>query len=374
MAKMGSWLAPKRRRAVMAALAVAFGATAGVAWATHAGLLPAGLHDDGQRDMAIDAAERQRVVAAIIDNMRRYYVYPDKAELLAKALTARAARGDFDGVTSAKRFAAALTDALQDSLADRHLMVRYFEQALPANAGGDEPTPAEQQAERVEHRRFNFGIQTVGRLKGNIGYIDVHAFGRPVDAGSRIDAAMALLKDTQALIVDLRHNGGGDPDTVMLMASYLFDQPTHLNDIWMRPDNHLEQRWTSKTVPGPRYGAQRPMAILTSEDTFSAGEDFAYALKYAGRAVLVGEVTGGGAHPGDPRRLDDHFMMNVPSGRTINPVTHTDWEGVGVQPDVKISADKAFDEAQRLLLKKIIANEPDADWRRRVSERLKELS
>jgi C-terminal processing protease CtpA/Prc len=126
-------------------------------------------------------------------------------------------------------------------------------------------------------------------------------------------------------------------------------------------------------VPGTKYGEARKVMLLTSADTFSGCEDFAYALKYSGRATLVGAVTGGGAHAGNPHRLGAHFMMFVPSGRPINPVTHTDWENVGVEPDVRTSEKSALDVAQTMLLKQLIARETDADWKARLQARLAEL-
>ncbi len=184
---------------------------------------------------------------------------------------------------------------------------------------------------------------------------------------------MALLADTKALIIDLRQCGGGDPETVMLLASYLYDKPTHLNDIYWRDGKRTDERWTAGDVPGKKYGGARKVYLLTSEDTFSAGEDFAYALKNNGRATLVGETTGGGAHPGNPRRLSAHFMMFVPNGRSINPITHTDWEGVGVTPNVKTSAKNALDVAQIAILNELIINETDAHWKERLQQRIAEL-
>ena len=339
-------------------------------WAVHAHGGPGG---PPQKDMTIDAAARRDVIAAICDNMERHYVLPDQARRLSGELKARAARGDFDRVTSAGKFADTMTETLQAVLKDRHLEVRYFADPVAPDAGGEQSTPAEVQAERVEHARFNHGVAEFRRLRGNIGYLDLHAFGRPDATAPRYAAVMALMKDTAAMVIDLRHTEGGDPDSVMLLASYLFDQRTHLNDIWMREDNATTERWTDPQVAGPHYGQSRPLVLLVGPDTFSAGEDFAYALKNAGRATLVGATTGGGAHPGQPRRLTDHFMMNVPSGRSISPVTHTDWEGTGVTPDVRIDPDKALDRAQVLLLEKLVAAEKDADWRRRLTERLAEL-
>lgn len=369
----------RRRRIIAAAAAATLVAASVAAWAAMAHRGP-GPDGPPQKDMVIDAAVRGRVIAAIAGNMEQHYVFPDQARRLSQALKARAAKGEFDRVTSAEDFAQAMTRTLQEELKDRHLEVRYFEAAVPPEAGGEEPTPAEVEAERVEHARFNHGVAAFKRLQGNIGYLDLHAFGRPADTAPRYAAVMALMKDTAAMVIDLRHTEGGDPDSVMLLASYLFDQRTHLNDIWMREGGRdgqggvTEERWTDPKVAGPHYGQSRPIMLLVGPDTFSAGEDFAYALKNAGRATLVGATTGGGAHPGHPRRLTEHFMMNVPTGRSISPVTHTDWEGVGVVPDVKVSDDQALDRAQRLLLERLVPAEKDPDWKRRLGERLKELS
>ncbi len=219
-----------------------------------------------------------------------------------------------------------------------------------------------------------YGFAHIQRLHGDIGYIDLHQVSRPgsVEA-ERIAAATTLMADTKALIIDLRECGGGDPEAVMLFASYFYDKRTHLNDIYWRDGNRIEQRWTTDSVPGKRYGEARKLYILTSEETFSAGEDFAYALKNNGRATLVGETTGGGAHPGDPHRIGAHFMMFVPNGRAINPVTHTDWEGVGVAPNVETSAKKSLDAAQITILKDLIATETDTDWKQKLQHTLSDL-
>jgi len=326
-----------------------------------------------QKDMTLDAAARHEVIAAIDDAMARHYVFPDQASRLARELQAREAHGEFDRQTSAERFAETLTSTLQASIKDKHLEVRYFADPVAKDAGADERTPAEVAAERVEHARFNHGVARFERLQGNIGYLDLHAFGRPQDTAPRYAAVMTLMKDTAAMIIDLRHCEGGDPDSVMLLASYLFDQPTHLNDIWMREGNVTEARWTDPKVIGPHYGQARQVVLLVGPETFSAGEDFAYGLKNAGRALLVGETTGGGAHPGQPRRLTDHFMMNVPAGRSINAVTHTDWEGTGVVPDVRISESKSLERAQLIVVERLVAAEKDPDWKRRIGLRLAEL-
>lgn len=326
-----------------------------------------------QNDMALTPAMRREVVDNMAAALTRQYVYPDKAQAMAVQLRSYLAQGRFDGVTSADKLAAMLTQQLQAMSQDKHLEVRYFEQPIPQPTAGQDDDAAEEAAALEERKRFNFGFETVGRLKCDIGYLDLREFGRPAQVASRIAAAMTLLADTRALIIDLRHTHGGDPESVMLLASYLFDQPTHLNDIYWREDDRTEARWTEAQVAGPRYGQARPIYLLTSRETFSAGEDFAYALKYASRATVIGEATGGGAHPGQRRRLSDHFMMNIPTGRAINPVTGTDWEGVGVQPDLKVAADKALDVAQAAVLERLLKSETDPVWQRKIASRLREL-
>ena len=320
-----------------------------------------------QKDMPIDVATRKDVIAQVIANLDKAYVFPDKAAAMDARLRAGLQRGEFNGSTGAVAFAEQLTRTLRDESRDRHLEVRYFEHTLPPQAAG-EPSPAEKAQELTEQRRFNFGIASVSRLKGNLGYIDVHEFDRLPDAGDRIAAAMNLVTDTAALVLDLRHCSGGDPDTVMNFASYLFDQPTHLNDVYWRDENRIERRWTQAKVAGHRYGQARKVYLLTSGDTFSGCEDLAYALKNNHRATLVGETTGGGAHAGSPHRLAAHFMMFVPSGRPISPITHTDWEGVGVAPDIKAPAGKALDLAQVAALEAIMPAEPDPEWKAKLRE------
>ncbi|MEX2114665.1 MAG: S41 family peptidase, partial [Pirellulales bacterium] len=196
--------------------------------------------------------------------------------------------------------------------------------------------------------------EKVERLEGNIGYIQLRGF-HPAELGGKAAAeAMQAVADTDALIIDLCTNGGGAPSMVALVCSYLFGpEPVHLNDLYFRPDDRTHQWWTLPYLPGDRY-VGKPVYVLTSERTFSAAEEFAYNLKNLKRATIVGETTGGGANPGGRKRLDDHFTMFLPSGRAINPITKTNWEGTGVTPDVAVPAELALKAAQLAALKAII--------------------
>jgi retinol-binding protein 3 len=136
------------------------------------------------------------------------------------------------------------------------------------------------------------------------------------------------------------------------VSSYLFDKRTHLNDLWTRRSGKTEEFWTRDSVPGRRFGGEKPVYVLTSAQTFSGGEEFAYNLKNLKRAIIVGETTGGGAHPVSGHPIDEHFSIGVPFARAINPITHTNWEGVGVKPDISVPAGDALATAQRLLREK----------------------
>lgn len=178
----------------------------------------------------------------------------------------------------------------------------------------------------------------------------------PGICGPTVVAAMNFLGNVDAIIFDLRDNGGGDPKMIALIASYLFDEVTHLNDLYNRKEDSTTQFWTLPYVPGKRLTG-KPAFVLTSHGTFSGGEEFTYDLKELKRATVIGETTGGGAHPVSGHRIDDHFMIGVPFARAINPVSKTNWEGTGVEPDVKVPADTALEVARKMAAEQIHQHE-----------------
>ena len=227
-------------------------------------------------------------------------------------------------------------------------------------------------------RRINFGFERLERLPGNIGYMDLRGF-TPAEFGREtVAAAFNFLANTDSLIIDLRKNGGGDPEMVQLICSYLFEgQPVHLNSLYWREGNRTQEFWTLKDVPGKRY-AGKEVYVLTSGYTFSGAEEFSYNLKNLKRATIVGETTGGGAHPGGGHRLSQHFGAFIPTGRAINPITKTNWEGTGVEPDVKVAADLALKTAHVAALRKGLTNVKDERLKRDIQDLIdsmqKELS
>jgi C-terminal processing protease CtpA/Prc len=201
---------------------------------------------------------------------------------------------------------------------------------------------------------MNYGFERVEYLEGNIGYIDLRMFA-PLseDAWQTMGSAIGLVANTDALIVDMRHNGGGSPGTIAAFSSYFFDHRTLLNTMYWREGDRTEEFWTYTEVVGRRYGEEKPIFVLTSSFTFSGAEEFCYNLQTRKRAVIVGEVTGGGAHPTRRYQLNETFGVMVPIGRAINPITRTNWEGGGIKPDVEVPGERALDEATRLAREKL---------------------
>jgi hypothetical protein len=207
----------------------------------------------------------------------------------------------------------------------------------------------------IDDIRNNYGFRKVEVLPGNIGYIKFDQFHESEEARETAAAALAFVADCEALIFDLRHNGGGTRHMGQFISSYLFDRAIHLGGQYSRPTDETTEWWTLEKIPGKRFSPEVPVYILTSSMTFSAAEAFAYWLKDLKRVTVVGETTGGGAHPVHERVINDRFWMRVPFARAISPVSKTDWEGVGVIPDIKVPASQALEAACQDAAKRIDA-------------------
>jgi hypothetical protein len=301
----------------------------------------------------LSSSTRAEVIEGVLSKLHAYYVFPEVAQAMEQAIRQCGSRGEYDTISSGPQLARLLTAHLQEVSHDKHLHVVYFAEPRPMYEGG-EPSPEE----REEFRQFcalhNFGFEKVERLAGNIGYLDVRGFFPPEFASETAIAAMNFLANASALIIDLRQNGGGHPAMVAFLSSYLFTQPTHLNDLYWREGDRTEQYWTLPYVPG-RRDQTRPVYILTSAHTVSGAEEFCYNLKNLKRATLIGETTGGAAHPGRGYPITEHFGVGIPTGRPINPITGTNWEGTGVLPDVEVPAEEAFKVAHIAALKKVLS-------------------
>ncbi|WP_243317930.1 S41 family peptidase [Geothrix paludis] len=317
--------------------------------------------------------QRKAVVETLARELKARYVFPEVAEKVGTALKARAAGGAYDGAATAGIFAEALTRDLRDLGQDGHFRVRYDPAFKPMSDDEDKPPTREELAEMKRFaQRVAFGVARVEQLPGNVGYLDIRGFGLTEAVGPAFSAALSLLSGTEALILDLRQNGGGDPESVAYLVSHFFEEgdARHLNSIYNRPRNATRQYWTTATA-SPRY--LKPIYVLTSKRTFSGGEECAYDLQAQKRATLVGETTGGGANPGGAVLLGHGFHAFIPTGRAINPVTNTNWERVGVKPDVAVPAAEALRTAHTAILRSLLAQASDPAGRRDLERTLADL-
>jgi hypothetical protein len=282
----------------------------------------------------LDAGSRGEIVEQVARALAEAYVFPEMGAKLAESLRAALAKGEYDSLTEAGPLAERLTSDLQGLCKDKHLRMR------PGKPRGEDDV-----FDPDRDRRDNYAFRKVELLPGNIGYIKFDLFNPSEPAKAAAAAALAFVQNCDALIFDLRENGGGSPEMINFISSYLFEEPTHLNSFYDRLSNKTSESWTSKQVPGKRFAADLPVYVLTSHYTFSGAEEFSYNLKNLKRATIVGETTGGGAHPVTARRIADGFTLMVPYARAENPITKTTWEGVGVKPDIETTAEKALDVA-----------------------------
>ena len=331
------------------------------------------MRDDGS--LAAEQLSGREIVTTALALLRSYYVFPERAEQAATTIEARLAAGEYDDLDEIA-LADRLTSHLYEICADKHLRVRVGGGPGPGapgpgapgpgapgpgapGPGPDRNAPADHEARLLAMRRRgqldNFGIHRVERLDGNVGYLDIRRVPIPAFAGPAIAAAMELITGTYALIIDLRRNGGGAPDGVVFWCSYLFgDAPTHFNDIFRADTGETRQFWSLNYLPGPRY-LDRPVYLLTSSRTFSGGEDFCYTLQALGRAVVIGETTGGGAHPTRGFPISPAVHIAIPFARSINPVTGTNWQGTGVIPDIAVPEADARDVAYGQALQHVLS-------------------
>ena len=313
-----------------------------------------------ERPKPIDAVEMKAVVNAVADVLAKQYVFPETARKMGDLIKKNLKAGKYRLLEEPRAFALQLTEDLRSISHDRHLGVRYAPERISEMKTPDEAKrKAAREFQKKLDRIENYGFKEVKLLNGNIGYLKFNSFSAAQEAFPVAVGAMAFLANCDTLIIDLRENGGGNPEMIQLLSSYFFaGEPRHLNSFYYRLDEKTEQYWTLPYVPGSKL-AEIALYVLTSSYTFSGAEEFTYNLKNMKRATIVGETTGGGAHPVKIEILNDHFAIGVPFARAVNPISKTNWEGTGVEPDVKVPAAQALATAHLLALEKLLAKEKD---------------
>jgi hypothetical protein len=286
----------------------------------------------------------EQLINSLAQLIEQRYIFEDVAKTIGERLRQNLWDGRYEGI-SLDMLAMRLTEDLRSVNNDLHLRARRVPPEEQTLNEVDPEEAARQQFERA--RRGNFGFARVEILEGNVGYLDLRGFQNTRIGGETAVAAMGFLANVDALIIDLRQNGGGSPSMVQLLTSYFFAEPTHLNSFQNRGQEQIDQFWTLPHVPGKKL-VDTPLFVLTSAGTFSAAEEFTYNLKNLERATIVGQTTGGGAHPGGTHTVEGLMDVFVPDGRAINPITGTNWEGTGIEPHVVVPTGRALDEALRL--------------------------
>jgi len=308
-------------------------------------LLAAVLQLPLQAQFQPDEAYKQESINTIVEMINDVYVFKDVAKATTDFLLSELKNGRFDECKKMTDFAEELTKTVRYINKDRHMAInamtpRKTEAQSPARYLEDILDAAERQ------RAYSAGFSEVAKLDGNIGYLDIRSFEHREAGAPVADAYMALLTGSDAIIIDLRKNGGGDPAMVQYLCSYFFDEEVHLNSLYWRDRDRTDEFWTIP-VNGTKL-PEVPLFILTSDYTFSGAEEFSYNMQTQKRAKIIGEVTGGGANPGRRFPVNDYLSINIPMGTAINPVTNTNWEGIGVKPDVLINADEALEKSMKM--------------------------
>jgi hypothetical protein len=324
--------------------------------------VPATCQAPGQ-DETINARAQAEIIDSITATINRIYVYPEMAEKMEKHVRDKYKNGDYKEITSALQFGDKLTEDLLEICHDRHLGVRYMvlDEETQRMLTDTIFTPEQRQREFEELARNNFAFKKLEHLPGNIGYMDLRGFNDAYYGGQTAIAAMNFFAHVDALIIDLRQNGGGSPSMIQLISSYLFEDPVHLNSFYIRESDTIKQFWTQAFVQGPRL-TDVDVYVLTSDYTFSAAEEFTYNLKNLKRATIIGETTGGGAHPVSSFYFSNlRYGVRVPFGKAINPISGTNWEGTGIEPDIAVPQEQALDVARMEAMKKIAEKTEDEE-------------
>ncbi|MCC9071183.1 S41 family peptidase [Flavobacterium sp. F-65] len=290
---------------------------------------------------------KKETVLKIDSLFQKNYVFPDKAKLIGDHLKNSYKQGVFKKYDLLDSFAAALTKEVRFINNDKHLRVK------PKFIPAEEKKDLSKNYYEIylhnftDNRKLANGFREAKIIDGNIGYLNFKFFID--DTEKTIDSYMNLLASTDAIIIDLRTNGGGSPKTVQYLCSYFFNAPLLLNTLYFRKDNFTEEFWV-KDVNGKKM-LDVPLFVLTGPKTFSGAEEFSYNMQTQKRATLVGETTGGGANPGDIFEVNNLLETFIATGTGINPITKTNWEGTGVVPEYKTTADAAYDKAVELAKK-----------------------
>jgi len=322
-------------------------------------------------DATIEPAFIRETVEGLSSALRREYFDPEVAARVSEALQKRLAEGRYQKVPTIEALAKTLTEDLYAMTKDKHLRVSSAVEAIssPGRAVAADGTPRD-----VAARRANFGVQRIEILPGNVGYLQFTAFYRPNEAREAIASAMAILRHADALILDLRENGGGSTETMALLASYFYEaQGLPLFEVFPRPPAKVA-KFMTETMPLLDRNEQRPTYVLVSGNTWSGGEGLAFILQDRHRAEVIGEATAGAGNQARTHRLNARFEVTIPNGSVRTAIRNQSWEGMGVVPDVPIASSDALRAAHARALQRLLKSAPGGNWHDALERHLGSLT
>ena len=301
------------------------------------------------QETTLSEAYKKETIEKLSVLIQDFYIYPDIAKKTSEHLFKQYEAGYFDKYKDNETFATVLTESVQSVNKDKHMRIMSNKPYIaPQNTL--EAKSAHRMGQINNYRSINHGFTELKILEGNVAYLDLRMFAPMERAKEMADAYMKLLSLSDAVIIDLTHNGGGDPYMVQYLCSYFFDKILHLNSLYYREGDRTEEFWTLEKVEGKKL-VDIPLFIMIGEETFSGAEEFSYNMQTQKRATLIGQTSAGAANPGGTRGINEHLSVFIPSGRAINPITNTSWEGVGVQPEIHTKKEATLEQAHILAQK-----------------------
>ncbi len=304
----------------------------------------------------MNSKEIKTLIDSLSKALRTHYIYNDKAEIMASSITKNYKKGIYDNAKNRRELAMQLNGDLQKAHPDKHMHIDYnpdFAKQL------ETPMTANEEKQERENmlkyaRENNFSFRKTEILPANIGYVRWDEFADfSEEALPTMNSAFQFVSNCKAVIIDMRYNGGGSSDMVIATQNYFFTEKVHLNDIiYHGVDTVVRNSDPEKTS----FKLSMPIYILTSNGTFSGAEDFTYGMQQANRATIIGDTTGGGAHPTGPVSIGQGFVVGIPDARAPEG---KDWEGTGVYPTIPVPSEKALLIAQQQALTDLLLKASD---------------
>jgi hypothetical protein len=321
----------------------------------------------------VDSQLRQRLVDKITRELQAKYVAPDKVKEIASYVRTKLQSGAYNMFKDANDLASALTSDLRTASKDLHLLVTYnpaLERALknaPVLPSVELPELPPTPEQLTTQRQSNYDLRKLEIMSGNVGYLELRSFVDLNHSKDTAAAAMNFLANTDAVIIDLRHNPGGFINLEIFLASYFYGvDPVELLSRYHREGDVTVREWTLREVPGKRL-QHADLYILTSRETGSAGEGFSFILQQRQRAKIIGEQTSGAGYGNKEFPIGDGFVFYISTFRQFDPRTGRGWQEAGVKPDIAVPGERALSVAHFEAVKNLVEKTSDTRRKQQLS-------